>query len=108
MLATLGLAHFVNLLFGVTLSEQKISMNEGKKKGGSTFLHQAKTAAAIFSENHELYFDIQALNPHGPELFSNLQMVLDRLRSQVETGNRQAFLQSMASARSYLEASDES
>ncbi|MBC7531906.1 MAG: prephenate dehydrogenase/arogenate dehydrogenase family protein [Oligoflexus sp.] len=106
MLATLGLAHFVNLLFGITLSEQNITMSEGRKKGGSTFLHQARTACAIFSENHELYFDIQSLNPHGPNLYTNLQKVLDRLRSLVEKGDRNGFLTMMESTRQYLSSAD--
>lgn len=104
MLATLGLAHFINLLFGVTLSEQKISMQDGQLKGGSTFLQQARTAKTIFSENHELYFDIQSLNPNGPKLYADLQRVLDRLRSYVEAGDRTAFLKAMESGRNYLGA----
>ncbi|RZA10076.1 MAG: prephenate dehydrogenase/arogenate dehydrogenase family protein, partial [Proteobacteria bacterium] len=63
MLATLGLAHLINLLFGVSLSEQSLTLKEAVTKGGSTFMHQAKTAQSLFAENHELYFDIQALNP---------------------------------------------
>ncbi len=108
MLATLGLAHFVNLIFGVTLSEQTISMKDCRLKGGSTFLQQARTALTIFSENHELYFDIQTLNPHGPKLFNHLQKVLDRLRGFVESGDRTAFLQQMADSRHYLVQNGES
>jgi len=102
MLATLSLAHITNLMFGVTLSEQTIAMKDCQLKGGSTFLHQARTALAIFSENHDLYFDIQTLNPHGPKLFIDLQAALDRLRTQVETGDRMAFLKQMATTRDYL------
>ncbi|MBC7661523.1 MAG: prephenate dehydrogenase/arogenate dehydrogenase family protein [Chitinophagaceae bacterium] len=103
MLSTLGLAHLINLLFGITLSEQNISVKDGRETGGATFLHQTHSAEALLSENHELYFDIQALNPHRSKLYEDLQKVLSKLTNLVETGDRSGFLALFDKTRHYFQ-----
>ncbi len=102
MLSTLGLTHFINLLFGISLCEQALPIDQAKKRGGSTFFEQFETTRALFSENHELYFDIQALNPHSSELYEKLRKVLDRLEQLIQTKDKKGFLNELKRADAVL------
>ncbi|RYZ61215.1 MAG: prephenate dehydrogenase [Proteobacteria bacterium] len=103
MLSTLGLTHFVNLLFGISLSEQSLPIDQAKMRGGSTFLEQFETTRSLFSENHELYFDIQALNPYSAELYQKFRKVLDRLEQLVQTKDKKGFLNELNRADAVLQ-----
>jgi chorismate mutase/prephenate dehydrogenase len=103
MVSVLGLTHFINILFGICLSEQDLPMSSARLRGGSTFLSQLETSLALFAENHELYFDIQAQNPYSSKLYAKLREVSARIEHLVEARDRDGFLMQLARATSALQ-----
>lgn len=102
MLSTLGLTHFLNILFGITLRQQGLALKDAEAEGGSSFHDQVRTTKALFSENHELYFDIQAQNPLSKKLYDDLMNNLQTLSNYVLQGQREKFVNQLAEVESYL------
>lgn len=106
MLSTLGLVHIINLIFGMSLSKNNLSIEDAWRRGGSSFLEQLKTTRVLFSENPDLYFDIQEQNPYRAELYEEIHSVFERLRDLVEAGDRPGFLSEIRSTAKFLQGKD--
>ena len=99
MALVLGLPHAVNLVFGHALASRGASVDEVSGLGGPTFQKQVAVSAEVASENKDLYFEIQRLNPHTADLLSALRQSLDELEAAV--ADRDRFRALMAKAERY-------
>lgn len=97
----LGLSHIVNIAFMTVLSESGEAAKQLAKLSSTTFDAQLEVAGKVMEENPELYYEIQKLNHHSPEMLNALADTVQRLVQVVERGNREAFVQIMQKARSY-------
>lgn len=100
----LGLSHFTNLLFSLTLAKSKVDINELIHAKSTTFNKQLKVALDVCSENPELYFDIQRLNAYTPTLYQNLRASLEELSSFVLLNERTKFSDLMVNLKTRCEA----
>lgn len=100
MALVLGLPHAVNLVFGHSLAAQGTPFAEVSGLGGPTFQKQVSVSAEVASENKDLYYEIQRLNPHTAEVLSSLRQSLDELDAAL--ARREDFRVYMAQADSYF------
>ncbi len=101
----LGLAHFSGMLFGCALTNSGLGVAELRACASTTYNRQSATASSVLSEDPDLYFDIQRLNPHRGEVYRAARESLDELIEAVETDDRIRFREALTSARQFL-ASD--
>lgn len=104
---SLGLAHAVNLLFLSALASDPMTPLDLATAASTTFHRQSSLAAAVAREGPELYLDIQSLNPHSGEVYSELRAALDRLVDIVERKDLGEFRALLESGRSKLETGPE-
>lgn len=97
----LGLPHAVNLVFGYALAGTGLPFAEVAHLGGPTFQKQVGVAAEVASENKDLYYEIQNLNPHTAKVLAGLRRSLDDLEASL--ASREAFRAYMAQADSYFD-----
>ena len=79
----LGLPHAVSLLFAHALAEQPLALDDVTHLGGPTFQKQVAVAREVASENKDLYYEIQKLNPHTPDVLQGLRRSLDALEASL-------------------------
>ena len=93
MTNVLGLPHLTSLLFSLVLSRVSSSSEDLATVGPLSFARQAEVARVVTAENPELSFDIQALNPTSPELFTRLAVVFEEVRRIVEREDRERYFE---------------
>jgi prephenate dehydrogenase/chorismate mutase len=98
----LGLAHFSAMLFGCALTRSGLGTAELKACASTTYNRQSGTAFSVLSEDPDLYFDIQRLNPHRGEVYQAAREALDELIEAVESNDRQRFREVLSGARTFL------
>jgi len=96
---SLGLPHAANLLFTEAVSASGKAPTDLLPLGGPTFRNQVATAKAVSRENEDLYYLIQAKNPHTPRVLAQLRRSLDMLRAAV--GSRRKFRTLMKRGRAW-------
>ncbi len=79
-------------------------MAELKACASTTYNRQSATASSVLSEDPDLYFDIQRLNPHRGEVYKAAREALDELVEAVESNDRARFRQALTSARQFITA----
>lgn len=100
MALVLGLPHAVNLVFGHALASRGTPFAEVAHLGGPTFQDQVHVSAEVASENKDLYYEIQRLNPHTVEVLSSLRQSLDELEAAL--ARPETFRSYMSKADSYF------
>lgn len=98
----LGLAHLSGMLFGCTLTHSGLGADELAACASTTYNRQSETALSVLSEDPDLYFDIQRLNPHRAEVYQATQEALGHLAAAVDKGDREGFRELLATARRFL------
>jgi chorismate mutase/prephenate dehydrogenase len=98
----LGLAHMNNILFFSTLKKSGIDFETLKSVGGTTFNNQAEIARDVANENPELYYEIQAMNRHTPELLDIMQKSLDELKRDISNEDMEKFIKIIMDGRHYF------
>jgi chorismate mutase / prephenate dehydrogenase len=98
----LGLSHAVNIAFFETLRQSGRSFEELEKTASTTFRKQVESARHVASENEQLYYEIQHLNPYNIETLGHLQKAVADLKEAAETGDREAFRRMMVEGRDYF------
>lgn len=98
----LGLGHFSGMLFGCALTNSGLGVAELTACASTTYNRQSATASSVLSEDPDLYFDIQRLNPHRGEVYRAAREALDELIEAVETDDRSRFRDALTGARRYL------
>lgn len=102
MAYVLGLSHAVNIAFFETLRQSGRSFQELERTASTTFRKQVESARHVASENEQLYYEIQHLNPHNIETLGHLQQAVADLREAAVKGDREAFKRMMAEGREYF------
>ena len=102
MADVLGLSHAVNLVFARALAASPLDAAEMRETASTTFHQQARTTAEVAGENPALYFEIQALNPHTPEVLERLAAALASLRAEVAENRSGEFIAAMEEGRRRL------
>lgn len=108
MTETLALPHVMSLLFGMTLAETPRPAGELYRSAPTSFLRQAEVAQVVTSENPELSYDIQTLNPSSAALFERLERALTALKRSVRESDRATYRRQMEGARALLAREDPS
>jgi prephenate dehydrogenase len=78
---TLGLPHFLNILFAKVLAGNDI--RDVKKFGGTTFTLQLLLAESVLRQDPHLYYAIQSQNPAFTDVLTAVRTSLDDLASAV-------------------------
>ena len=103
MTETLALPHIVSLLFGGALASGPRPAGELYRSAPTSFFRQAEVAQLVASENPELAYDIQTLNPSSEALFDRLEKTLAGLRKAVRESDRATYHRQMEVSRAVLE-----
>lgn len=99
----LGLGHALNIAFAAALGASGRGIPELRGLAGYTFARQAALAQDVVAENPDLYFDIQALNPHARGAAKTYLGALGAVERAAAEGRRGDFLKLMDSGRRYFE-----
>lgn len=92
----LGLAHATAIAFAASLPRNAYPV------GSTTYTALEKVALAVVEENPEVYFEIQADNPHAASATRRLRRALDQIHRVVELRDQEAFQRLMQSGRERL------
>lgn len=98
----LGLSHLVAIVFFTTLARSGRAFGELAPMASTTFLKEARTAAEVARENPHLYFEIQHLNRHSPELFALVRDSLDKVTAAALDPDPAAFVRLMEQGRAFF------
>lgn len=106
MAYVLGLGHAVNIAFFESLRASGRSFEELNKAASTTFRRQVETSRDVASENAQLYYEIQNMNPYNAEALAYLQKALEDIRAAGDNGDREAFERMMTDGREYFGGSE--
>jgi chorismate mutase / prephenate dehydrogenase len=104
MAEVLGLSHAVNIVFAAALADGGQDESRLDRISSSTFNAQTKVTRAVVNENPHLYYEIQRLNPNSEEVLKRFAWALDRFRTALASGDREAFADLMQRGRRQLGA----
>ena len=90
MALTLGLPHFLNILFARVLAG--VDIRDVKTFAGTTFTLQLLLAESVLSQDPHLYYAIQSQNPAFTDLLTAIRMSLDELVSAVMRKDNPRFI----------------
>ncbi len=100
---SLGLSHFVNLLFLSAISHDARSRRTLAHASSTTFRRQSEVALDVAREGAELYLDIQSENPWSHRTDAELDRALRSLRSIVRRHDVARFERTLRDGRARLE-----
>ena len=98
----LGLAHLSGMVFGCALTRSGLGVAELEACASTTYDRQAATASSVLSEDPDLYYDIQSLNPHRSEVYKAARAALDELIDAVQEDDREDFRQILTVAHQFM------
>ncbi|MEM6796101.1 MAG: chorismate mutase [Acidobacteriota bacterium] len=98
----LGLAHLSAMVFGCALSRSGLGVAELEACASTTYNRQAGTATSVLSEDPDLYYDIQQLNPHRGEVYKAARAALDELIDSVQEDDREDFRSVLQDAQRFM------
>jgi chorismate mutase / prephenate dehydrogenase len=99
----LGLSHALNIVFFTALKDSGAAAQTLMQLSSTTFDRQLAVASKVAAENPHLYYEIQSLNPAQLNALDSLSAALEKLRSSVASGDRDAFVTLMTSGQQYLQ-----
>lgn len=100
----LGLSHAVNIAFARALATSGHSLQSLERVSSTTFAKQSRTTREVAHENPQLYYEIQHLNAHTPEVLDGLVNAVAELRDAALSGDPDAFVRLMDGNRAYFDA----
>ncbi|MEM1177555.1 MAG: prephenate dehydrogenase/arogenate dehydrogenase family protein [Acidobacteriota bacterium] len=98
----LGLAHLSGMVFGCALTRSGLGVAELEACASTTYNRQAATATSVLSEDPDLYYDIQSLNPHRSEVYKAARAALDELIDSVQENDREEFRSVLTGAGQFM------
>jgi chorismate mutase/prephenate dehydrogenase len=98
----LGFAHLLGMLFGCALTESGLGAEELWACASTSYTRQADAARHVLSEDPDLYFSIQRLNPHRGDVYEAAQKALGDLIAAVQDNDRERFREILSTARQFL------
>lgn len=102
MAYVLGLSHAVNIAFFSALAESGEAVPRLADISSTTFDAQLQVARRVAEESPELYFSIQADNPHGLAVLGELEAAVHRIARSVRERDAAGFVALMGRGRDYL------
>lgn len=97
---TLSLPHFLNIVFGKTLKDADV--REVVKFAGTTFALQLMVAEAVYSEDPDLYYEIQSQNKAFAKVLDAFLESAREAASTIKRKNRESFVKSFKEVRATL------
>ena len=92
---TLGLVHFLNISLSRVLAKHDIQ--KIKELTGTTFSLQLTLAEAVLSEDPELYYGIEALNPFFKDLAADIISAMEKTYADLDS--KESFVQHFVESR---------
>lgn len=89
---TLGLPHFLNILFGTMLSDRGLSLPQMEGFGGTTFHLQHLIAQEVSLQDPSIYAAIQMENKYFINLLDTLRSEMEKLLQLVKDKNENEFV----------------
>ncbi len=102
MALLLGLSHLTLLGFARAAADSPFDAAGLRRPAGTTFSRLAVAASGLLDDPPELLRDIQALNPHTPEMHRRLRKALDDWMGATEDSDGKDFVTMVQQARSYF------
>ena len=102
MAYVLGLSHATNIAFFETLNRSDKSYVELSRVASTTFKEQVETSHNVVSDNAQLYYEIQNLNPYGQEVLSTLIDSVVSIKEAAAKGDKEAFTKMMSEGKGYF------
>lgn len=97
---TLSLPHFLNIVFGKTIS--KFDIRKLKNFQGTTFTLQLLISECVLNEDPDLYYEIQKQNQVFPEILNILLEVIKESALSITNGNKEQFSLEFKKAKNVL------
>jgi prephenate dehydrogenase len=97
---TLSLPHFLNVVFGKTLTQADI--NEMRKFAGTTLTLQLLVAEAVYTEDPDLYYEIQSQNTAFLKVLDDFLDITREIASTIRRKDRESFVKAFEEARTTL------
>lgn len=104
----LGLSHALNISFFTALAASGENVPRLAQLSSTTFDAQLRVASGVAQESPDLYYEIQALNPHGEEARQALQTAVTRLNHVLSSRDKEQFVDLMGSGLSYFQRRERS
>jgi chorismate mutase/prephenate dehydrogenase len=98
----LGLSHALNIAFFTALANSGEKLPKLAELSSTTFDAQLEVANKVAGESPQLYFEIQAGNPHGLTPLRELAGAVEQITRLVEEGDEAGFVKLMERGREYL------
>ncbi len=98
----LGLSHALNIAFFTALAESGEKVPRLAELSSTTFDAQLAVANKVAEESPQLYFEIQAENPHNLATLHELADAVEEITRLVETADEAGFVRLMEKGREYL------
>lgn len=98
----LSMPHLVNLVFVSALRTSQFSVQFLERFSSPTFSNLLAIAKKVYSENPQLYFEIQALNPFTKDAHYALSDALNKLITAVAHDDEEQFVAVMTDGDAYL------
>lgn len=98
----LGLSHALNIAFFTALAQSGEKVPKLAELSSTTFDAQLDVANKVADESPQLYFEIQAENPHNLATLRELAAAVDEITRTVEAGDEAGFVRLMERGRAYL------
>ena len=102
MAYVLGLGHAINIAFFESLRASGKPFPELSQAASTTFKRQVETARDVASENPQLYYEIQKMNPYTAEALAFFQKALEDVRAAAEKADRETFERMMNEGKEYF------
>ncbi len=98
----LGLSHLSLLTFARAVADSPFDLAGLRRPAGTTFSRLSVAASGLLVDPPELLRDIQALNPHTPEVHRRIREALDDWRRAAEDSDGKEFVTMVQQARAYF------
>lgn len=103
----LGLSHLCLFTFARSVARSPFDLAGLRRPAGTTFSRLSVAARGLLEDPPELLRDIQALNPHTPEVHRRIRATLDDWQRATADPDGSAFLDLIQHARAYFGGSSE-
>ncbi|MFQ6103314.1 MAG: prephenate dehydrogenase/arogenate dehydrogenase family protein [Candidatus Glassbacteria bacterium] len=102
MAYVLGMCHAVNIMFSEMLFRSGKPLADLLKVASSTFTKQIKTTRDVAFEAADLYYEIQTLNDHTPEVFELFLKAAEEVHQAVREKDPVRFAEIMKRGKAYF------
>ena len=98
----LNASHLINLGFANLIFKSGIHIEKLCHIAGTTFTQQLTLTEDVVSENPDLYYEIQKLNPNSMQMYDNLLDSLNEFIDLIKKSNKEDFKQLMINCKQAL------